>query len=106
MGVIRMKMCTPMLAGAPPPKFPGNQPIKDESHISKWITDMKYYAKYLIDQEAKLNLTKFNVATVLILSILLQHINITELFLFSRFVKFVCVNFFVFFYKIIISKFV
>ena len=23
-GVIRMKMCTPMLAGAPPPKFPGN----------------------------------------------------------------------------------
>jgi len=22
--VIRMKMCTPMLAGAPPPKFPGN----------------------------------------------------------------------------------
>jgi hypothetical protein len=26
-----MKMCTPMLAGAPPPKFPGNQPIEDES---------------------------------------------------------------------------
>jgi hypothetical protein len=25
-GVIRMKMCTPMFAGAPPPKFPGNQP--------------------------------------------------------------------------------
>jgi hypothetical protein len=23
-GVICMKMCTPMLAGAPPPKFPGN----------------------------------------------------------------------------------
>ncbi len=23
-GVIRMKMCTPMFAGAPPPKFPGN----------------------------------------------------------------------------------
>jgi hypothetical protein len=39
-GVIRMKMCTPMLAGAPPPKFPGNQPIEDESRISKWITDM------------------------------------------------------------------
>jgi hypothetical protein len=44
-----MKMCTPMLAGAPPPKFPGNRPIKDEPCISKWITDMKYYAKYLID---------------------------------------------------------
>jgi hypothetical protein len=23
-GVIRMKICSPMLAGAPPPKFPGN----------------------------------------------------------------------------------
>ncbi len=23
-GVIRMKMCTPMFAGAPPPKFPGH----------------------------------------------------------------------------------
>jgi hypothetical protein len=23
-GVIQMKMCTPMFAGAPPPKFPGN----------------------------------------------------------------------------------
>ncbi len=48
-GVNRMKMCTPMLAEAPPPKFSGNCPIKDESRISKWITDMKYYAKYLID---------------------------------------------------------
>jgi hypothetical protein len=48
-GVICMKMCTPMLAGAPPPKFPGNQPIKDESHISKWITDIMYYAEYLIN---------------------------------------------------------
>ncbi len=38
-----------MLAGAPPPKFPRNRPIEDESHISKWITDMKYYAEYLID---------------------------------------------------------
>jgi hypothetical protein len=26
-GVIRMKMCTPMLAGAPPPSFPGNRPF-------------------------------------------------------------------------------
>jgi hypothetical protein len=38
-----------MLAGAPPPEFPGNRPIKDESRISKCITDMKYYAEYLID---------------------------------------------------------
>jgi hypothetical protein len=38
-----------MLAGAPPPSFPGNRPIEDESFISKWNTDMKYYAKYLID---------------------------------------------------------
>ncbi len=48
-GVICMKMCTPMLAGAPHPKFPGNRPIEDESHIFKWITDMKYYAEYLIN---------------------------------------------------------
>ncbi len=48
-GVICMKMCTTMLAGAPPPSFPGNQPIKEESLVSKWNTDMKYYAKYLID---------------------------------------------------------
>ena len=33
-------------------------------------------------QEAKLNLTKINVATVLLLLILLQYINITELFFF------------------------
>ncbi len=34
-GVIRMKMCMPMFAGAIPPKFPGNQPNKDESSIFK-----------------------------------------------------------------------
>ncbi len=45
-GVICMAMFTPMLAGAPPPKFPGNRPIEDESRISKWITDIKYYAEY------------------------------------------------------------
>ncbi len=33
-------------------------------------------------QEAKLNLTKINVATVLLLLILLQYINITELLFF------------------------
>ncbi len=48
-GVICMKMCTPMLAGAPPPKFPGNRSIEDESGISKWITVMKYYTEYLIN---------------------------------------------------------
>ncbi len=39
-GVIQMKMCTPMFAGAPPPNFPGNQPTKDESSSSKWNKDM------------------------------------------------------------------
>lgn len=48
-GVIRIKMCTPMLAGAPPPQFPGNQPIDNESLISKWNTNMKYYATCLMD---------------------------------------------------------
>ncbi len=48
-GVIRMKMCTPMFAGAPPPKFPGNQPTKDESSISKWNRGMIYYSRYLIN---------------------------------------------------------
>ncbi len=48
-GVIQMKMCTPMFAGAPPPKFPGNQPTKDESSISKWNKDMIYYSRYLMD---------------------------------------------------------
>ena len=48
-GVICMKMYTPMLAGAPPPRLPENRPIKDESRISKWISDMKYYAEYLIN---------------------------------------------------------
>ncbi len=48
-GVIGMKMCTPMLAGAPPPKFPRNRPTQDESRIRTWNTDMKYYSKYLID---------------------------------------------------------
>jgi hypothetical protein len=44
-----MKMCTPMFAGAPPPKFPGNRPTKDESTIFKRNKDMIYYLKYLID---------------------------------------------------------
>jgi hypothetical protein len=44
-----MKMCTPMLAGAPPPKFPGNQLIDDESRIHTWDIQMRYYSKYLID---------------------------------------------------------
>jgi hypothetical protein len=43
-----MKMCRSMLAEAPPPKFPGNQPTKDKSCISKWNKDMKYYSEYLI----------------------------------------------------------
>ncbi len=48
-GVIRMKMCTPMFARASPLKFPGNQPTKDESSISKWNQDMIYYSRYLMD---------------------------------------------------------
>jgi hypothetical protein len=44
-----MKMCTPMLAGAPPPQFPGNRSIDNESLISDWNTNMKYYTKYLMD---------------------------------------------------------
>ncbi len=46
--VIQMKICTPMFAGAPPPKFPGNQPTKDESSISKWNKGMIYYSRYLM----------------------------------------------------------
>ena len=39
-----------MLAGAPPPKSPGNRPIDDdESRIHTWVIEMKYYSKYLID---------------------------------------------------------
>ena len=38
-----------MFAGAPPPKFPGNKPTKDESTISKWNKDMIDYSKYLMD---------------------------------------------------------
>ncbi len=49
MGVIRIKMCTPMLAGAPPPKFPGNRPIDDKSRIHTWDIEMKYYSRYLIN---------------------------------------------------------
>ena len=41
-------MCAPMLVGVPPPKFPKNQPVEDESQIHTWNTDMKYYSKYLI----------------------------------------------------------
>jgi hypothetical protein len=48
-GVIRMKMCTPMFVGAPPPKFPGNQPTKDESSILEWNKEMIYYSRYLMD---------------------------------------------------------
>jgi hypothetical protein len=44
-----MKMCTPILAEAPPPKYPGNQPTKDESSIYKWNKDMIYYSRYLMD---------------------------------------------------------
>ncbi len=47
-------------------------------------------------QEAKLNLTKINVATVLLLLILLQYINITELFFLDPLNLFVL--FFLFFY--------
>ncbi len=42
-------MCTPMFAGAPPPKFPGNWPTKDESSILEWNKNMIYYSRYLID---------------------------------------------------------
>ncbi len=44
-----MKMCMPMFAGAPPPKFPGNRPTKDESSILEWNKNMIYYSRYLID---------------------------------------------------------
>ncbi len=42
-------MCTPMFARAPPPKFPGNGPTKDESSIYKWKKEMIYYSRYLMD---------------------------------------------------------
>ncbi len=48
-GVIQMKMCTPMFAGAPLSKFPENQATTDESSISKWNKDMIYYSRYLMD---------------------------------------------------------
>ncbi len=48
-GVIQMKMYTPMFAGARPSNFPGNRPTKDESFISKWNKDMIYYSRYLMD---------------------------------------------------------
>jgi hypothetical protein len=38
-----------MFAGAPPPKFPGNRPTKDESSILEWNKNMIYYSRYLID---------------------------------------------------------
>jgi hypothetical protein len=44
-----MKMCTLMLAGTPPLKFPGNRPTKDESSIFKWNKDMIY----MIDQRSE-----------------------------------------------------
>jgi hypothetical protein len=44
-----MKMCTPIFAGASPPKFPGNQPTKDESSILERNKNMIYYSEYLID---------------------------------------------------------
>ncbi len=47
--VIQMKMCTPMFAGASPPKFPENRPTKDELSIYKWNKDMIYYSRYLMD---------------------------------------------------------
>jgi hypothetical protein len=39
----------PMFARAPPPKFPGNRPTKDESSILEWEKNMIYYSRYLID---------------------------------------------------------
>jgi hypothetical protein len=48
-GVIQMKMCTPMFARAPSPKFPGNRPTKDESSILEWNKNMIYYSRYLMD---------------------------------------------------------
>jgi hypothetical protein len=48
-GVIQMKMCTPMFAGASPSKFPGNRPTKDESSILEWNKNMIFYSMYLIN---------------------------------------------------------
>ena len=49
-GFIRAKMLTPMLAGKPPPIFPGNKPQKeDRDEIKKWQHKFEYYAKYTID---------------------------------------------------------
>ncbi len=47
--VIHMKMCTPIFAGTPPPKFSGNRPTKDESSISKRNKDMIHYSGYFMD---------------------------------------------------------
>jgi hypothetical protein len=48
-GVVQMKMCMPMFARAPLPKFPGNQPTRDESFILEWSKNMIYYSRYLMD---------------------------------------------------------
>ena len=45
--VIRTKFKTAVLAGRPPPVFPGNRPIdKDQRRI--WLDDMMYYSKYIM----------------------------------------------------------
>jgi hypothetical protein len=38
-----------MFAGAPPPKFPGNRPAKDELSILEWNKNMIYYSRYMMD---------------------------------------------------------
>jgi len=49
-GFIRAKMLTPMLAGKPPPMFPGNKPQKeDHVDVTEWQHKFEYYAKYMID---------------------------------------------------------
>ena len=45
---LRAKMQTPMLAGAPPPTFPGNKPLDLELQL-QWRRDLDKYTKYMMD---------------------------------------------------------
>jgi len=48
-GVIRMKMHTAILAGRPPPAFPGNKPKGSDADTKSWQVQMEYFSKYMLD---------------------------------------------------------
>jgi len=83
-GFIRSKMLTPILAGRPPPAYPGPKPTENDMELLRWYKESDYFAKYIIDMMVPWTDAGNNIPRNLTLSTLvIQTIIVKKMLIFS-----------------------